>query len=59
MTAIYDRDPGDENDAREPEPSPSTGMCVECKENEALPNQDICGGCLLDFEIAFGEDELP
>lgn len=53
MSVIYDRDPGDETDA--PDPSPSTGMCEICAENEALPDYDLCGGCLLDLELAFKE----
>ena len=55
MSVIYDADPGDEDDVREP--SPSTGMCINCRENEALPDDTICGGCLLDLELAFAEVE--
>lgn len=55
MSILIDRDPGDEDDVREP--SPSTGMCLICLENEALPDDDICGGCNLDIELAFAEVE--
>ncbi len=55
MSVIEWADPGDENDYREP--SPSTGMCERCRENEALPDLELCGGCLLDLELAFTPEE--
>lgn len=56
MSVIYDRDPDDETTV--PEPSPSNGMCTRCRENEALPTDDWCGGCIEDWTFAMGlEDE--
>jgi hypothetical protein len=41
---IIDRDPGDENDYRETVYEGGS-MCVYCKEDAALPNDDLCEHC--------------
>ena len=49
MTAIYDRDPGDENDYGRHNVTPETGLCVStwC-DDVALPGHEYCLSCLID-----------
>lgn len=55
MSVIYDRDPGDENDYREPHVE--TGLCVNtwC-DDAALPDEEFCRDCFasaLEAEAEF------
>lgn len=56
MSAIVDRDPGDENDAR-PESSVSTGLCAFgwC-DDEAAPDSDLCPACIAELELEPTDD---
>lgn len=38
----------------EDEETAATGLCLWCRENEALPDDDLCGDCALEFD---GEPE--
>lgn len=53
---IVDRDPGDENDYGRRTILSGYGLCVICKEDAALPDDDICAGCLAELQIEIEKD---
>lgn len=52
-----DRAAGDENAYEAYRDRLATGLCERCKENEALPDEDWCGLCVLEVEAALAEVE--
>lgn len=42
---VVNADPGDEHAEREPEPTPSSGLCSHCRLDASLPGLDLCGFC--------------
>lgn len=45
-----DRDWGDENDYERHRSRLSTGLCTQCRENEALPDDELCADCAEELE---------